>query len=177
MDLPVKFINKFCAISSIIAKGGAIVSVVLMASMTCHVIVEIVLRSFFNSSTYVLDEFVGYGVAAMTFLSLGYALETGALIRVNFLLVKLKNDVIRRVVEQIAVLSTLCLTLFISVFFFKSIARNFERGAVSETIAEVPLWIPEGLVLVGLYILALQLISYTFKILSGQTLIGQDAPE
>jgi TRAP-type C4-dicarboxylate transport system permease small subunit len=171
------FINRFCAVSSFIAKGGAIIAIVLMVSMTCHVIVEITLRAFFDSSTYVLDEFVGYGVAAMTFLSLGYALETGALIRVNFLLVKLKNDIIRRVVEQIAVLCALCVTLFISVYFLKSIVRNFERGAVSETIAEVPLWIPEGLVLVGLYVLALQLIAYTLKILSGQDLIGQDASE
>ncbi len=171
------FINKFCAISSFIAKGGAIVSVVLMVFMTCHVIVEITLRAFFNSSTYVLDEFVGYGVAAMTFLSLGHALESASLIRVNFLLIKLKNNIVRRVVEQIVVLLTLGLTLFIARYFFKSIVRNFERGAVSETIAEIPLWIPEGLVLVGLIIMVMQLIAYTLKILSGQTLIGQDACE
>lgn len=175
MDISGKFIDVFCATSSIIAKGGAIISAILMACMTCHVIVEITLRAFFNSSTYVLDEFVGYGVAAMTFLSLGYALETATLIRVNFLLVKLKNDIARRIVEQIAVSLALFLTFFISIYFLKSILRNFHRGAVSETIAEVPLWIPEGLVLVGLYVMALQLIAYTLKIVSGRNLIGQKA--
>jgi TRAP-type C4-dicarboxylate transport system permease small subunit len=173
MDLTVNLINRFCALSSWIAKVGAICSVALMAAMTAHVIFEIILRALFDTSTYVLDEFVGYGVAAMTFLSLGYALEHGALIRVNILLVKLRNNVARRGVELISVLLALTLSLYISAYFLRSVTRNFERGATSETIAEVPLWIPEGLVLLGLYILSLQLFAYTLKILSGQALIGK----
>ena len=62
------------------------VSAALLVLMVLHILLEIVLRSFFASSTFVLDEFVGYGVAAMTFLSLGYALETDSLIRVQLLL-------------------------------------------------------------------------------------------
>ena len=67
---------------------AAQLSAVLLVAMVCHIIVEIVLRSFFATSTFVLDEVVGYGVAAMTFLSLGYALEQGAMIRVNVLITR-----------------------------------------------------------------------------------------
>lgn len=170
-DLLTTLINQFCNMSSRIAKGGGVFSVVIMFFMTGHVICEIVLRTLLDSSTYVLDEFVGYGVAAMTFMSLGYALGEGALIRVNILLVRLKNNIIRRVVELASVLLALCLSIYISKYFLKSIMRNFKRNATSETIAEVPLWIPESFVLLGLGILALQLLSYTLKILSGQDLI------
>ncbi|PID39682.1 MAG: C4-dicarboxylate ABC transporter permease [Proteobacteria bacterium] len=170
-------LDGYCKLSSFIAKAAAVFSVAVMFFMTGHVIYEIILRTLFDSSTYVLDEFVGYGVAAMTFLSLGYALEHGALIRVNILLVRLKNNILRRAVELISVVLTLCLSLFISSYLLKSITRNYERNAVSETIAEVPLWIPEGLVLLGLCILSMQLISYILKILTGRNLIGDTSPK
>lgn len=54
----------------------------LLIYILCHILLEISLRMF-GMSTYVLDEFVGYAVATMTFLALGYSLEQGSLIRVN----------------------------------------------------------------------------------------------
>ena len=92
-----------------ISKGAAVVSAALLVLMVLHILLEIVLRSFFASSTFVLDEFVGYGVAAMTFLSLGYALETDSLIRVQLLLGRSAPPV-RRGLEILAAGLTLALT-------------------------------------------------------------------
>ncbi|MBT0963253.1 TRAP transporter small permease [Denitromonas sp. IR12] len=145
-----------------------------MVLVVALIMVEIVLRGAFATSTFIMDEFVGYGVAAITFLSLGYALESGSLIRVNVLLTHLGNGIVRRLVEAFCVGTTLALAVFIAWYFWKSVARSWARGSVSETVAQVPLWIPEGLVLIGLSIFALQLLAYLLRVLTGGQLIGDD---
>ena len=147
-----------------ISRGAAIVSAAILVTMVLHILTEIVLRSFFATSTFVLDEFVGYGVAAMTFLCLGYALEDGSLIRVQLLLTRSPPPV-RRGLEALGAALTLALSLFLIVHFWTSVSRNWSRGAVSQSIAEVPLWIPEGLVLLGLVLFALQLFAHLLRLL------------
>jgi len=110
-------------------------------------------------------------VAAMTFMALGYTFETDTLIRVNILLTRIRSDFGRRIVEFSCVLLTLLLSSYIALYFWKSVARNFDRGSTSETIAAVPLWIPEAFVLLGLVIFIMQLISYILRIISGQKLL------
>lgn len=143
-------------------------SAAILILMVVHILFEIVLRSFFASSTFVLDEFVGYGVAAMTFLALGYALEDGALIRVQILLTRSPRPV-RRGLEILCSALTLGMSLFLIAYFWKSVSRNWSRGAVSQSIAEVPLWIPEGLVLLGLVLFTLQLSARLLRLLAPQT--------
>ena len=59
---------------------GAWISAFLLVYMVCHILVEIFFRTILDSSTYSLDEFVGYAVASMTFLSLGHAFQRKNLI-------------------------------------------------------------------------------------------------
>lgn len=166
------FVSFFIRLASFIAKLGGVFSAILMAAMTLHVILEIFLRAFFNSSTFVLDEFVGYGVAAMTFMTLGYALETNSLIRVNILLVRIRSQFGRRLVEVLCALVALIVSSYITFYFWKSVSRNFTRGVTSETMAEIPLWIPESLVLIGLGIFMIQLLAYILKVILGQSLLA-----
>ena len=153
---------------------AGVLSAVLLVAMVLHILLEIVLRSFFASSTFVLDEFVGYGVAAITFLSLGYTLNEGALIRVNLVLSRTRGR-LRLGLEIFSVTLTLALSVFIAAYFWRSVARNWRREAVSESIAEIPLWIPEGLVVVGLSLFAIQLAAYLLRLIAGdRKLIGED---
>ena len=144
--------------------------------MVAHILYEIVLRTFFDSSTFVLDEFVGYGVAAVTFLALGFSLEEGSLIRVNMLLSVTRGKV-RRTLEVFSAGTTLALICYITWYFLFSVKRNFIRGTTSESIAEVPLWIPEGLVLLGLAIFAVQLFAYLLRVITGGEYIGGETSE
>ncbi|HET6468340.1 MAG TPA: TRAP transporter small permease [Geminicoccaceae bacterium] len=149
-----------------LSRAAAVLSAAILVAMVGHILVEIALRSFFDSSTFVLDEFVGYGVAAMTFLTLAYALEDGALIRVRIVLARTGGRV-RRWLELFCVAATLGLSVFLAAYVYRSVARNWQRGAVSQTIAEVPLWIPEGLVLLGLALFSVQLLAYMVRLLAG----------
>lgn len=157
-----------------LSRAAAVVSAILLIGMVLHILLEIVLRSFFSTSTFVLDEFVGYGVAAMTFLSLGYTLNEGALIRVNIVLARTRGRS-RIGFEIFSVTVTLAMTVFLAAYFWRSVARNWHRGAVSESIAEVPLWIPEGLVLAGVVLFAIQLTAYLLRLIAGdRRIVGED---
>ena len=100
------------------SKIGAFLSISVMFIMTAHIILEIILRSVFNTSTYILDEMVGYGVAAMTFLSLGYAYRNNSLIRVNILLATLKNTTVKKMIELFCVGIALFASIFICLALF-----------------------------------------------------------
>lgn len=146
----------------------------IIAAMFGHILLEIILRSVFNTSTYVLDEFVGYGVAASTFLGLAYTLQNGGLIRVNLVLAKVTHRGLRQALEILCIAA--CFSVFVVVWlnFWNSIARNWARGTVSETVAAVPMWIPEGLLLLGLTIFLLQLLAYAVRVVLGGPMIGKN---
>ena len=151
-----------------LATAGAVLAAVILVLMTGHVILEVFLRGAFSTSTFSLDEYVGYGTASMTFLAAGYALQEGALIRVNILLARLQpNSQARRILEIFAGVMTLLVMGLLHWYFLISLMRNFNRGTVSETVAATPLWIPEAMVTVGITILLLRLSAYLLLICFG----------
>ncbi len=145
--------------------------------MVAHILIEIVLRYFFSSSTFVLDEFVGYAVAATTFLSLGYSLEHGSLIRVSLLIGRAEGPM-RRLLEAVCALAGLFVAGLLVWYFWLRVARHWTRGTVSSSIAEVPMWIPEGAILLGLAVFWLQLLAYLLRQITGEAppVAVQDSP-
>ena len=161
--------------ASAVSLAGAYLAGAIICFMTAHILLEIVLRTFFDASTFILDEMVGYGVAAITFIGLGHALDFGALIRVNLLLARFEaGGVARRVMEVVCIVSTQFIVGVAIWFFAKTVLRNYERGYLSATISEIPTWIPQFLVLVGLIVFSLQLLAYLLRVLSGEELAETD---
>jgi TRAP-type C4-dicarboxylate transport system permease small subunit len=160
-------LEKVSAASSLIAKLTLCLAALVLIAMVLHVIVEIVLRSAFSKSTFVLEEFLGYGVAAVTFLSLGNALAEGSLIRVSLILDHLDKRA-RRISEVFSVLCALAIAGFLGWFILLKTMRDFERGTVSATIAQTPVWIPEAIALGGLVILAIQLVTRLIIVTLGE---------
>ena len=160
----IRMIDRFARVLS--AVGAVAAGMVLMA-MICQILAEIVLRSFFQSTTFVLEEMVGYGIAAMSFLGLGYALNEGALIRMNLVLVKLGDTLLRRVFEVVCILAAATFTCIAAWYFFVNSVRDFLRGHVSETLSETPLWLPPSIMLVGMIVFVLQLTAYLLRVLAG----------
>lgn len=149
-----------------LSKIAAYLSGIILIYMISHILFEIVLRFFFSKSTHVLDEFIGYATASIMFLCLAYSLNEKALIRVGLLINGLTGK-IRLAFELFSVLVTIILTsLFIYYFSTKIFWYHFTSGRVSESIAEVPLWIPESLTLVGVSVLWLQLVVLLFVLIS-----------
>jgi TRAP-type C4-dicarboxylate transport system permease small subunit len=167
---PVSAIDEFQRFVSTLSRWSTYAAGVLLILVVLHILLEIVLRTALSTSTFVLDEFVGYGVAAVTFLSLGHAFESGALIRINILLSRISPvGVLRRLVEGFCVVSTGFAAGLITWRFWVDVGRDLDRGTVSSTVAEIPLWIPQAAVLAGLIVFDLQLLSYFLRLMRGGT--------
>ncbi|WP_136246872.1 TRAP transporter small permease [Halomonas borealis] len=150
-------------VSGALASLGAGLAMLLVVYMLGHILFEIGLR-LFGRSTFILDEYIGYGVAAMTFLGLPYALEQGGLIRVALVLKRLPRAW-RWPLELFASLTALLAFGWLARYLTLAVERSFQRGIVSETLAQTPLWIPQGTVLVGLYLLCLVLVVRSLRVL------------
>lgn len=150
-------------LTSALAALGASLAILLVVYMLGHILLEIGMR-LFGRSTFILDEYIGYAVAAMTFLGLPYALEKGGLIRVALVLKRLPQAW-RWPLELFASVSALLAFSWLARYWTIAVERSFQRGIVSETLAQTPLWIPQGTVLGGLYLLCLVLIVRSLRIL------------
>jgi TRAP-type C4-dicarboxylate transport system permease small subunit len=147
---------------------AGMLAMLLIIYITGHILLEIVMR-LFGTSTFVLDEFIGYAVASMTFLGLGYALERGSLVRVNVLLDRLPTRW-HWLPDLVSTLSALAAFAWLAWFWGQSVWRSYQRGTLSETLAETPLWIPESMVLVGMLLLCLTLLSRALHLVSERSL-------
>jgi TRAP-type C4-dicarboxylate transport system permease small subunit len=148
-----------------LAKLAAWLSAGILVYMVVHILFEIILRVFFSKSTYVLDEFVAYATAAITFLCLAYSLHDNALIRVGMLLNRVRGK-LRLVLELFSVSMMFVIVVLVTYYFWtKTFWRDLIRGTLSESIAEVPLWIPEIFALVGLWLFGLQVFTMLLRLI------------
>jgi TRAP-type C4-dicarboxylate transport system permease small subunit len=153
-------------LSERLARAAAYLSAAILVYMVGHVLLEIVLRVLFSKSTYVLDEFVAYATASITFLCLAYAFREKSLIRVEIVIHRLRGRA-RLAADALATAVTLAVAAGIAwTFFSVTFWRDVVRGTVSESIAEVPLWIPELLALVGMLLFVVQLLATLLRLLS-----------
>tara|TARA_R110000868_G_scaffold162903_3_gene394848 strand:- start:340400 stop:340936 length:537 start_codon:yes stop_codon:yes gene_type:complete len=141
---------------------GAYLAAITLVGMVSFILLEIVLRTVFDSSTFVMDEMVGYGVAATTFLALPYALGEGNIIRVELLFSHVSARK-RKLLEMFSCLVGLVVTCVLISFVWIRVARAWSRNSVSSSIAEIPMWIPQGIILAGLCLLFLQLIALLIR--------------
>lgn len=150
-------------ISQLLNRVGAVIAVLLIIYMLGHILLEIALR-LFGHSTFILDEYIGYAVATMSFLGLPYVLEKGGLIRVSLLLERLPEPR-RWPLELFSSLVTAGCFVWLSTFWFQNVLRSYSRGTVSETMAETPIWLPESAILVGMWLISITLLVRALKIM------------
>ncbi|WP_417209545.1 TRAP transporter small permease subunit [Antarctobacter sp.] len=142
----------------------------LLVYMVLHVSLEIVMRAFFATSTYSMDEYVGYAVGAMTFMALADTFRERKHIRVGLILARLRGRA-AATVEVICILLTFGITVFLARFIWRMLARDFHRGSVSPTVNETPLWMIDAVIFAGLVLFMIQLIASLLDVLrNGQPL-------
>ncbi len=71
--------------------------------------------------------------------------------------------------QTFAIVSTSAIVTIAIMYFWDSVVRNYSRGSVSETSAEIPLWIPEAIMLFGLLVFNLQLLVALLNLFLGNT--------
>lgn len=145
-----------------ISQFAAIVAAAALIYMVGHIAVEIIMRGVFASSTFVTYEFVGYAISICIIWSLGYALEHEQLIRVGIVLNRLPERA-QEIMTAAAAFVVCAATIGLVTVFWMRASRAYNRGTVSSSIAAIPTWIPEALMLIGLSLFALQLAAYGLR--------------
>ena len=152
----------FVKVNDIVGNLAVWISATLLVYIVCHISVEIVLRSFFATSTFSMDEFVGYAIGSMTFLSLAHTFRHRKHIRVSILQSFIKGRA-AIAVELMCIAFTFGITLFLARYIWRTLARDFNRGTVSPTLTETPIWLIDSAIFIGLVLFMMQLLSSAFQ--------------
>lgn len=131
--------------------------------MSLLVVTEVILRNTVGRSTLIASEYSGYALAAMTYLSLAFTFREGAHIRITFLRDRLPRRA-RRVLEVLLVAAASYIVWVALRAVWAMVSTSFERGTIAYTVARTPLYLPQGVILVGLVLLFLQLIAYGISV-------------
>ncbi len=148
----------FVKINDVVGNIAVWISAALLVYIVCHISVEIVLRSFFATSTFSMDEFVGYAIGSMTFLSLAHTFRHRKHIRVSILQSFIKGRA-AIAVELMCIAFTFGITLFLARYIWRTLARDFGRGTVSPTLTETPIWLIDSAIFIGLVLFLTQLLA------------------
>jgi TRAP-type C4-dicarboxylate transport system permease small subunit len=154
-------LRAFVKVNDIAGNLAVWISAALLVYIVCHISVEIVLRSFFATSTFSMDEFVGYAIGSMTFLSLAHTFRHRKHIRVSILQSFIKGRA-AIAIELICIAFTFGITLFLARYIWRALARDFTRGTVSPTLTETPIWLIDSAIFIGLILFMTQLLASSF---------------
>lgn len=143
---------------------AAILAAITVGAMILIILLEIVLRAF-SMSTYMTDVVVANGVSFATFLTLGWALETSAMIRVTLI-----NRVIgtgsRYVLELVTVICSVILTGWLIYYVYDIFEKSFTRGTMSVHMISFPKWYLDIVPVIGLALLLLQLVVRLLRLIA-----------
>ena len=140
---------------------GAIISALCLAALVVLIIGEIgvaflsKLIPSMPASIPIAWEYTGYLLGTVFMMGSGLALRTGGHIRLGIILDSLQNDR-KRIVETVASVIGLIFTGFMFWSLLQFAMRTFERGTLSPQ-SFTPLWIPQGLLALGAFLLFMQM--------------------
>ncbi|WP_163271830.1 TRAP transporter small permease subunit [Chelativorans alearense] len=150
-----------------LAKLAGVFAALSLVAMFLHIVYEMILRNLFDTSTFVLDEFVGYEVSAMMFLGLGWTYLRGELLKLDLFYERLGPGG-QRLLRGFGDITALVLTLFLLVHIGDTVITTYSRGTVSASIARVPQFLPQSMVFIGLVVFALCLTTRLMLRIAGQ---------
>jgi TRAP-type C4-dicarboxylate transport system permease small subunit len=127
-----------------------------LIGMTVLMLLEVVLRGVFNSTTEHSDELVGYLLIGISFLSLALCQSRGAFHRVEMVQMRLgpRGKAVSALVFDLLSFAYIALTDW---YFLQFVLSSYRREAQAPTVLATPLWIPETAMIVGATLLLIVL--------------------
>ena len=145
-----------------LSKGSAYLSGFILIALVLLILSEIFLRSFFDISTMIADEYSGYFYLASIFFALAYAFSQNSHIRINIITSRLSKKTNRKIdiVAAIITLGVLCFALYRTILFTYD---SYELEMLSENVSETPLYLTQLAMPIGITIFILAVIVFIFK--------------
>ncbi len=156
MELFAKMIDRMTNAFGLIAGMLMLTGVVL-------VITEVILRTFFDSTIYISEEYTAYFLVAISFFSLAYTLKDKGHIRVNFLFKLVKGTTGRYLIDIYSFTAGFLIFAVITVVTFHFFLDSIITGSQSLQITRTYLAIPQSTIPLGSLIITLQFASEICK--------------
>lgn len=141
---------------------GAVFSAIFMILIVCLISVEIFLRTFFNTSTLISDEYSAYMFVFVVMLGLSYTFKEKGHIRITIITSRLGKKV-QKYLEIVVLFFVLAILLFSIYYSAKMVYDTYSLDMRADTIAETPLYLPQIALPIGYTIFFLQVISEILK--------------
>jgi len=140
----------------LIERASLWLSAICLIGMTGLMLLEVVLRGVFNSTTEHSDELVGYLLVGVSFLSLALCQSRGAFHRVEMVQMRLgpRGKAFSALVFDSLSFAYIALTNW---YFLQFVLSSYNREALAPTVLATPLWIPETVMVVGATLLMITL--------------------
>lgn len=164
-----RIISKLINWIEVCSKAGGYISAFFMVLIVILITVEIFLRTIFNFSTLIADEYSAYFFVALVMLGLGCTLKDEAHIRINLILSRLGTRA--QLLADMAVIA-LAITLCSFALYHSAIMvyDTYTLEMTADSISETPIWIPQIVIPFGFLLFDLQLLSnFLRRLLSFQT--------
>ncbi len=141
---------------------GAALSSIFFLLITLLILVEVFLRSFFNKSTLICDEYSAYMFVWLVMMGLAYTFKTDGHIRINLILSKIP-DKWKKIFEIWALTVAFGILIYSFYHSFYMVLETYRLDMRADTIAETPLYLPEIALPLGYLLFILQLITKLIK--------------
>lgn len=148
---------------------------VLLVAMTAYTLVEIALRLLGRPSNVVV-EFVGYGLAGMTFLAASSTMRDGGMVRVALLLSRMPPKV-RRVLDLFCLLCGIATIGTAAWFVGEHMLQSYDRGYETDSLVPLPAWLPPLPLLLGLVAFVLDMLLHLVLVARGEVKLADDSPD
>ena len=143
--------------------GGACFSWTCLFIMAALIVVDITGRRLIGRSTQVATELSGYFLVVITFIAAAYTLKRERHISVSAVLEALPQKAKKWLTIFNSALA-LAFTVIVSWYTLKLPLQSLKVGTLSDTWLDTPMFIPQFITPIGLFILALATLSYTIRL-------------
>jgi TRAP-type C4-dicarboxylate transport system permease small subunit len=133
----------------------AFVSGAVFLLVSLYITVDVIGRKFVGVSSAVTDEMGGYALALGGMWALAYTLRTGGHVRIDVLLPHLPRTV-REVLGYAAMAIMAGFAAAVAVYTWFLAADSYTGDARAMSFLRTPLYLPQGLMAVGLTVLAVE---------------------
>jgi len=146
-----------------ISKIGAYISGFFMLLIVAIITTEIFVRSIFNKSLLITDEYSAYFMVASIFFGLAYTLKEGKHIKITIITSRIKNKKVSCILDVIVYIIGFAISTYACIYAFKMVMETKALDMRADSIAETPLWIPEISVFLGFLLLSIQIIGLILR--------------
>ena len=160
--------NKLLKFTDLASKLGAGLSSVLMLLIVMLIFLEIILRTFFNTSTFIADEYSGYFFVGLVMMGLSYTFKENGHIRITILTTRIpkKASFILEILSLFIVTAVLVFLIYHSAFM---IYDGYILDMRADTVAETKLFIPQIFLILGFVLFFIQVAVTTYIKLKGDS--------